>query len=73
MAPAAAATNRGLKMQHEEVLKSAIEGINRRLDDIWDDQRRVIEKLNRLRLVVDAMREERADGQAARGVDIAEP
>jgi len=60
-------------MRQEEFLKSAVDGINRRLDDIWDDQRRVIEKLNRLRLVVDAIREERGDGPAARGVDTAEP
>lgn len=51
---------------------TAVDGINRRLDAIWDDQRRVIEKLNRLRLVIDAIREERGDG-AASGVDIAEP
>lgn len=52
---------------------AAVDGINRRLDAIWDEQRRVIEKLNRLRLVVDAIREERGEGPARLGVDIAEP
>lgn len=42
-------------MELQEVA-SAIETTNRRLDAIWEDQRRIIEKLNRLRLVVDAIR-----------------
>lgn len=46
-------------MELQEVA-SAIESMNRRLDAIWDDQRRIIEKLNRLRLVVDAIRNDQS-------------
>jgi hypothetical protein len=45
-------------MAEEKQLSVTLELVLARLDLMHDDQRRAIEKLNRLRLVVDAAREE---------------
>lgn len=41
-----------------EELNRALQSIGRRLDVIQDEQRAVIEKLNRMRLAVDSIRDE---------------
>lgn len=58
-------------MELQEVA-SAIETINRRLDAIWEDQRRIIEKLNRMRLVVDAIRNDQTQLASKASVTSAE-